>query len=34
LNEEALKAFGVKLDFLSVKEASAFIDILKAKASK
>ena len=34
LNDEAVKAFGVKLDFLSVKEASAFIDILKAKASK
>ena len=34
LNDEAVKAFGVKLDFLSVKEASAFIDILKAKAAK
>ena len=34
LNDEAVKAFGVKLDFLSLKEASAFIDILKAKAAK
>ena len=32
VNEECVKAFNVKLDFLSVKEASAFIDILKAKA--
>jgi len=30
LNEESLKAFGVNLEYLSVKEASHFIDQLKA----
>ena len=31
LDEEAIKTFGVKMAYLSVKDASSFIDILKSK---
>jgi len=33
LDEEALKAFGSKLAYLTVKDASAFIDHLKQKSA-
>ncbi|MFC1839820.1 Rad52/Rad22 family DNA repair protein [Thermodesulfobacteriota bacterium] len=32
LDNECLKAFGVKMAYLSVKDASSFIDVLKSKA--
>jgi len=31
LDEESIKAFGVKMAYLSVKDASTFIDLLKSK---
>jgi hypothetical protein len=31
LDEESVKTFGVKMSFLTVKEASAFIDILRTE---
>jgi hypothetical protein len=33
LDEESVKVFGVKMAFLTVKDASAFIDTLKSKAA-
>ena len=33
LDEEAIKTFGVKLPFLTVKDASAFIESLKGMAN-
>jgi len=33
LDEESIKIFGVKMAYLTVKDASAFIDILKRKAA-
>lgn len=33
LDEESIKIFGVKMAYLTVKDASAFIDILKRKAT-
>ena len=33
LDEESVKIFGVKMAYLTVKDASAFIDILKRKAA-
>jgi hypothetical protein len=33
LDAESVKVFGVKMSFLTVKDASAFIDILKSKAA-
>ena len=33
LDEESMKVFGVKMSFLTIKDASAFIDILKSKAA-
>ena len=33
LDEESVKVFGVKMAFLNVPDASAFIDILKSKAA-
>ena len=33
LDEESVRTFGVKMSFLTVKDASAFIDVLKAKTT-
>jgi hypothetical protein len=33
LDEESIKVFGVKIAYLTVRDASAFIDILKTKAA-
>lgn len=33
LDEESVKTFGLKMSFLSVKDASAFIDLLKSKTT-
>ena len=33
LDDESVKVYGVKMAFLNVKDASAFIDILKSKAA-
>ncbi len=33
LDEESVKVFGIKMGYLTVKDASAFIDVLKEKAT-